>query len=157
MTKKTKVTKNLAEKQMRRDFLKAMATMNKRMGSVQMGSIPKKSKANAMPKANPMPNPMPNPPMIPMGQNGIGSAICSRCGHSFKPTKPLKECPECGLTVAEEIDGELEWTEEMQEPIPQFVYNSQSPEEIFYKSIKWHYDKWMKIHKNNPSASIGRI
>jgi ribosomal protein L37E len=153
MTKKTKATKNLFEKQMRRNFLKAMATMNKRMGSVQMGSTPKQTKQS---KANPMPNPPIMSP-IPMGQNGIGSAICSRCGHSFKPTKPLKECPECGLTVAEEIDGELEWTKEMQEPIPQFVYNSQSPEEIFYKSIKWHYDKWMKIHKNNPSASIGKI
>lgn len=148
------MTRKTTEKQMKRDLLKAMATMNKRIGSVQMSSTPKKSKANAMPKANPMPNPMPNPPMIPMGQNGIGSAICSRCGHSFKPTKPLKECPECGLTVAEEIDGELEWTKEMQEPIPQFVYNSQSPEEIFYKSIRWYYLKWIAKLKGNPSSRI---
>lgn len=98
---------------------------------------------------------------IPMFSPIVGSqpksAICSRCGHNFSPEKPIRECPECGLILAEEVDGELEWTNEMKEPIPPFVYNAQSPEEIFYKSIKWHYDKWMKIHKNNPSASIGRI
>jgi ribosomal protein L37E len=140
------------EKQMR-DFLKAMTTMNNRIAQTQIPSstiptppLPKKSQ-KSQPQMSMSPFPMPQSP----------SALCSRCGHKFKTDKPIKECPECGLTVAEEKDGELDWTEEMREPIPEFVYNAQSPEEIFYKSIKWHYDKWMKIHKNNPSASIGKI
>jgi len=130
-----------------RDFLKAMATMNSRIGSIQMSSTPKQPK-NTQPKKAMAMSP------FPMPQSGIGTAVCSRCGHVFKPDKPLKECPECGLTVAEEIDGELEWTEEMKEAIPQFVYNSQSPEEIFYKSIRWYYEKWIAKLKGNPSSRL---
>jgi hypothetical protein len=156
MSSKAKTKKKLptVEKQMR-DFLKAMTTMNNRIAQTQAPTpnipIPQKPSRKSQPKSQPQMSMSP----FPMPQSA--SALCSRCGHAFKPDKVIKECPECGLIVAEEKDGELEWTEEMREPIPPFVYNAQSPEEIFYKSIKWHYDKWMKIHKNNPSASIGKI
>jgi hypothetical protein len=154
MSKQSTKGLSQAEKDLR-DLIRAMKTGKLQpiaKGTIQMGST-SKPKAKTMPPKTPAMAMSP----FPQGQSQVASAICSRCGHTFKPDKPIIECPECGLIVAEEIDGELEWTAEMKEPIPKFVYNSQSPEEIFYKSIKWHYDKWMKIHKQNPSASFGKI
>jgi len=135
-----------------RDFLKAMTTMNNRIAQTQtQAPIPNLPK----PSQKPQPKTQPQMSMSPFpSMPKTASALCSRCGHAFKPDKPLKECPECGLTVAEEIDGELEWTEEMREPIPPFVYNAQSPEEIFYKSIRWYYLKWISKLKGNPSSRI---
>jgi ribosomal protein L37E len=91
---------------------------------------------------------------ISLSRNGISTAVCSRCGHVFKPEKPVKECPDCGFTVGVIVDGELEWSSEMREPIPQFVYDAQSPEEIFYKTLKWYYQKWIAQFKGNPSSRI---
>lgn len=161
MTKKANGKKLSTAEQQMRDFLNAMATMNARIAQsqpiarkvVQRGSTLKQSKQPKQPQSG---GQMAMSP-FPMQSPNIPTAVCSRCGHTFKPEKIVRECPECGLTVAEEKDEELEWTSEMKEPIPDFVYKAQSPEEIFYKSIKWHYDKWMKILKNNPSASIGKI
>ena len=145
-----------------KDLLRDMEKLNKAIANIQ-GQ-----------KGNPMPNPMshthttskqpqPQQPkvpktipvsMSPFPTQGQGKAICSRCGHAFKAEKIVKECPECGMIVAEEIDGELDWTEDMKEPIPPFVYSSTSPEEIFYKSIRWYYDKWIAKLKGNPSARV---
>jgi len=106
-----------------------------------------------MPKQMPkgQTNPQPSPRMaMPTDPN----AICSRCGHVFKQNKPMLECPQCGLTVGIEVDAELEWTEEMKEPIPEYVYKAQSPEEIFFKTIQWYYQKWIAKFKGNPSSRI---
>jgi hypothetical protein len=141
------------QSQAMKEMMKAMATMNKRMAQTQP-NLPKpvKSKANPNP-ANPQ-VPMAMSP-FPTSGNGIGVAICPRCGHNFRANKVLRDCPDCGLTVAEEdSEGELEWTENMKEPIPDFVYKSQAPEEIFYKSIRWYYDKWISQYKGNPSSRL---
>jgi methionyl-tRNA synthetase len=92
---------------------------------------------------------------FPMASSGIGMAICPRCGHYFQQAKVLKECPDCGLTIGEEdSEGELDWTENMKEPIPEYVYKAQSPEEIFYKTIRWYYEKWISQFKGNPSSRL---
>jgi hypothetical protein len=134
-----------------KDMMKAMATMNKRMAQASGRTVIRKSsKASSK---NPMP-PMAMSP-FPTSGNRLGIAICPRCGHNFRANKILKDCPDCGLTVAEEdSEGELEWTENMKEPIPDFVYQNQAPEEIFYKSIRWYYDKWISQYKGNPSSRL---
>ena len=129
------------------EFLKAMTTMNKRIAQATGQPIP------TLPKQKKHPPAMAMSP-FPMASQ-YGSAICPRCGHTFKPEKPLKECPDCGLTVGiEDDEGEMEWSEDMKEPIPPFVYSAQSPEEIFYKSIRWHYEKWIAKLKGNPSSRM---
>lgn len=144
-----KVKKLSTNKKQMRELLKAMTAMNNAMAK---RGTPIPQPQQPQPKQTQKSQPQMSMSPLPMPKGA--SALCSRCGHSFKPDKPLKECPECGLIVAEEIDGELEWTKEMKEPIPEFVYNAQSPEEIFYKSIKWYYTKWISNLKGNPSSRI---
>lgn len=130
MPKKTKISPSANE------LAKAFATMNRRLSK---------------PKGKSVPQPAFSPMMaLPTDPN----AICSRCGHIFKQEKPILECPQCGLAVGIEVDGEIEWTEEMKEPIPDYVYKSQSPEEIFFKTIQWYYNKWIAKFKGNPSSRI---
>jgi rubrerythrin len=121
----------------------ALATMNKRIAQAKI-KIPKNPQSNQpIPAFSPMMASPTNP-----------NAICSRCGHVFKQNKPILECPQCGLTVGIEVDGEIEWTEEMKEPIPNYVYTAQLPEEIFFKTIQWYYQKWIAKLKGNPSSRL---
>lgn len=84
-------------------------------------------------------------------------AICPRCGKRYNIEKPIEYCTVCGLKLAEGKDGELEWTEEMQEPLPDFLTNTSDVSEIFAKTIEWYYKKWILPHKRNPTYRIGEV
>jgi len=104
---------------------------------------------------NPQPSQQANPIVRMRPQMNL--AICPRCGEAFAPDIPIKQCPECSLEIGQvNEDGEIEWNERMMQPIPSFVNSSLAPEEIFAKSLRWHYNYLVRPFKNNPSSKHGK-
>lgn len=79
-------------------------------------------------------------------------AFCPRCGERYDANKPVERCRFCNLKLGEKDNqGRIEWSKEFEEAIPDFVFKPLNNIELFYKSIRWHYNKWMKAFRENPS------
>jgi len=134
----------------------AIATMNRRIAQAQIPKGQSRMGKGKSPKKAKTPSNIGVlvPTMMTLSK---GQVVCPRCGEVYDFDKPILECKECGLKMGNKVQDEIDWTKEMKEPFPDFVTNALSPEDVFAKTLKWYFHKWIEPYKKNPTHRIGKI